>query len=221
MVRWPGSNHAFLRSRLLQTIGADLVLDVGANTGQFGAFLREHRYAGEIVSFEPMQAAYAALSARTADDPGWTAVRSAVGAETDELEINVAGNSISSSLLPMLDRHLAIAPHSAYVQTERVPVERLDVLVPPTRLDGRTAYLKVDVQGFESQVLGGVGELWDLLAGVELECSLVPLYEGQDLLPAMIERLADHGFRLAVVSPGLNDKVRGETLQVDAIFTRA
>jgi hypothetical protein len=54
--------------------------------------------------------------------------------------------------------------------------------------------------------------------GTELEFSLQPLYEGQQLMPETMEWLSGHGYRLARLSPGLTDGATGETLQVDGIF---
>ena len=141
---------------LLRSQGTDLVLDVGANAGQFGMALREIGYAGRIVSFEPLAAAREQLLAASAGDPQWqVAERCAIGEEDAELDIHVAGNSVSSSVLPMLDAHLRTAPESRYVATERVALRRLDS-VAPSYIDGsRAALLKIDTQGYEDRVLDG------------------------------------------------------------------
>jgi hypothetical protein len=50
----------------------DLVLDVGANVGQYRDFLREQvEYDGWIVSFEPLEDNVAVLSSRATADPKW------------------------------------------------------------------------------------------------------------------------------------------------------
>lgn len=220
LVQWPGTSHDKMRSVLLDRLGVDLIIDVGANVGQYAGLVRAFGYQGEIFSFEPMLAEYEQLSAAASRDPLWHTSRSAVGAEQGETTINVAGNSISSSLLPMMDRHRAIAPNSKYVSQQVVPIARLDSLVEPDYLAERTAFLKVDTQGYETMVLDGAKDILHLIAGIELEMSLVPLYDGQELMPALLDRLCRSGFRLTEISSGLNDRHTGETLQVDGIFTR-
>jgi FkbM family methyltransferase len=222
LVRYPGGrNTDHLRGLLLAELGVDLVVDVGANIGQYGRLLRDWGYEGRILSFEPMRDEYAVLS-RVADADGrWDTVRSAVGADEGELAIHVAGNSISSSMLPMLERHVRTAPQSAYVDQQVVPVTRLDEAAATAVAAATTPFLKVDTQGFEATVLDGAAGLLHRFVGIELELSLQPLYEGQQLLPETMERLGQLGYRLARLSPGLTDGRTGETLQVDGIFVRA
>src|ERR1700757_1421030 len=126
-----------LRHHLLfSQLPIDLVLDVGANTGQFVHQCRAAGYKGDILSFEPSAAAHAALLRSAASDPQWTvADRMALGASTGQVEINIAANSFSSSILPMLDSHLSAAPNSAYVLKEKVPLRRLDDIVNELLVD--------------------------------------------------------------------------------------
>lgn len=208
------------RARLLTAKGVDLVVDVGANIGQYGLELRRWGYAGDILSLEPMGAAYEGLSATAEADGRWTAIRSAAGAEAGKLTINIAGNSVSSSALPMLQRHSDASPHSVYVTTETAPVDRLDKLLADRLTTYRRPYLKIDTQGFESHVLDGAAGVLDRFVGVELELSLVPLYEGQTLMPDMLERMAKAGLRLAMLTEGFFDQGTGETLQMDGVFLR-
>jgi FkbM family methyltransferase len=211
-----------LRHQLLfSQLPIDLVLDVGANTGQFVHQCRAAGYKGEIISFEPSATAHATLLQSAASDPIWTvADRMALGATTGEVEINIAANSYSSSILPMLDSHLAAAPHSAYLQKEKVPLRRLDDLVPATA-PGRYIFLKLDVQGYESQVLAGATQLLKHTLAVQLEMSLLPLYEGETLMPQMHAAMTAKGFDLWDLEPSFRDPSTGRLLQIDAIFTRS
>jgi FkbM family methyltransferase len=217
--------HQFLFSQL----PIDLVLDVGANTGQFVQQCRAAGYKGDIISFEPSAAAHASLLQSAVSDPQWTiADRMALGATTGEIEINIAANSYSSSILPMLDSHLAAAPNSAYLQKEKVPLRRLDDLFADHLADhlaaiapSRHIFLKLDVQGYESQVLAGAKRLFNHTLAVQLEMSLLPLYEGETLMPQMHAAMTAKGFDLWDLEPSFRDPATGRLLQVDAIFTRS
>jgi FkbM family methyltransferase len=205
---------------LFTLLHIDLVIDVGANDGQFARQCRAHGFQGEIISFEPTLSAHTSLLQSAASDPLWTvADRMALGASTGEAEINIAANSFSSSILPMLDSHLSAAPESAYLQKEKVPLRRLDDVLPTTS-PNRKIFLKLDVQGYESQVLAGAPQLLSQTSAVQLEMSLLPLYEGEILMPEMTGQMLAKGFHLWDIDPSFRDQATGRLLQVDAIFTR-
>ena len=208
-----------LRHRLLfSKLQVELVLDVGANTGQFARGCRAAGYKGKIISFEPSAAAHASLLQSAAADNLWSvADRMALGASNGETEINIAANSFSSSLLPMLDSHLSAAPASRYLHKERVPLRRLDDILPSA--DHRI-FLKLDVQGYESQVLAGATQLLAHTVAVQLEMSLLPLYEGEVLMSDISTRMTGNGFELWDIEPSFRDPATGRLLQMDAIFTR-
>jgi len=206
--------------RALHTHGVTAVIDIGANTGQFGRALRQAGYRGRIVSLEPLGSAFAALSASAASDPSWTVQRAAVSAEAGTLQINVAGNSVSSSVLPMLDRHAAAAPGSRYVATEDVPATTVDDLVDEHGLDPARTLLKIDVQGYEMSVLAGATKTLDQFVAVRTEMSLAPLYEGQALLPEILAHLNGHGLDLWFLEEGFEEPGTGRLLQLDGMFFR-
>jgi hypothetical protein len=60
----------------------------------------------------------------------------------------------------------------------------------------------------------------DAVGVVETELSVVPLYEGQPLLPEMLLALREAGFALAALEPILRDWRTGEHLQFDGVFVR-
>jgi FkbM family methyltransferase len=200
----------------------NLIFDIGANAGQFGEELRWHiGYRERIVSFEPMKAAHDALSAAAAKDHLWeVAKRAALGAEHGSITVNVAGNSVSSSILPMLASHVSAAPQSTYSGTEFVPLVPLDAVATQYFREDSVAFLKIDTQGYESQVLQGAEETLKRVVGVQLELSLVPLYGGQKLMSEMTARMNDMSFDLWAISPIFAEPQTGRTLQVDATFFR-
>jgi len=213
-----------LHGRLTQMLRhhrVDLLLDVGANIGQFASSMRQAGYRGRIVSFEPLADAHAELERRSLNDGLWTvAPRMAIGRECGEVEINVSANSFSSSLLAVLPRHVEAAPGSEYIGSEVTPLETLVTASAEYMDPNARVFLKIDTQGYEEAVLDGAGALLDSLAGIQLELSLVPLYEGQALLEPLLERLARSGFAIWGFWSGIHDPASGRMLQVDATLFR-
>lgn len=205
----------------MDKVQVDTIFDVGANIGQFAKQVRSYGFTGKIVSFEPLTSAHSLLSDAAARDPGWIIhPRSAVGNEDGEIAINIAGNSVSSSVLPMLEAHSAAAVNSGYVASERVPLIRLDSVAGQYLSVNSRPFLKIDTQGFESQVLDGAVDTLGRSRGLLMELSLVPLYDGQRLWFEMIERIKLEGFTLWAIQEGFTDPRTGRSLQVDAIFLR-
>jgi len=75
----------FLRSRDI-----NVVLDVGANRGQFGARLRADGYSGSIVSFEPASEPFRELMLRAEVDEKWEAHKIALGEIPGRANLNVS-----------------------------------------------------------------------------------------------------------------------------------
>jgi FkbM family methyltransferase len=205
----------------LNTFEVDLVLDVGANAGQFAHEIRTLGFRGSIVSFEPLADAHRRLADAAAGDDAWRVhSRCAIGDRDGDVTINVAANSVSSSLLPMTDAHFSAATGSGYVGNETVPLFRLDAIAEPYLAAAQRPFLKIDTQGFEWQVLDGAARTLPRLRGVLCELSLVVLYEGQHLWREMIDRLESEGFTLWNLQPGFADPRNGRMLQIDAVFFR-
>jgi FkbM family methyltransferase len=202
------------RLRLIRERGVTVVLDVGANAGQWARRLREDGYPGTIISFEPLREAYEQLRAVAAEDRDWDTRRTAVGELSGLATINVSANSYSSSFLPIMRATLDAAPDAAYVSQEEVAITRLDLLDRPS---GRKM-VKADVQGTEAAVIRGAQDLLPEVQLVELEMSLVPLYAGQELAPAICSMMRAAGFAPVALEASWTDPQTGEILCVDGIF---
>lgn len=205
----------------LRTFNIDMVFDIGANDGQFALELRAGGYSDQILSVEPMASAHARLTNASQADVGWHVhPPCAVGDRTGLIDLNIAGNSVSSSVLPMLGSHSKAAPESIYQGKESVPLTTLDLIVPKYIGQASAPLLKIDTQGYEWQVLDGAKEILPTVRGILMEVSLIPLYEGQHLWRESIERLEAAGFVLWALEPVFVDFANGRTLQMDALFFR-
>ena len=223
ITRYPSGWSGPQLVQLLHAHDIGVVLDVGANEGEYGAMLRAAGYRGRIVSFEPLAGPGRALARRAAGDPRWTVLPYALGEESGTATINVSGNrGASSSVLPMLDRHADAAPHARYVGTEEIQLRRLDELWPELVTGDERVFLKLDVQGYEAQVLRGAGVHPKECHGLQIETSFVPLYEGSMLLAETLALAQDElGLTPMAVIPGYVDPRTGQMLQADFVLFRA
>jgi FkbM family methyltransferase len=208
------------RHSVISTLNLDLVLDVGANAGQYGQFLRASGYTGDILSLEPMQTPYRTLATLAGSDRRWRALNCGAGDVAGDVDINIAGNSYSSSILPMQTSHVEALAESAYIGRERIQVRRIDEIHATEKLAGRRIYMKVDTQGFEDRVIKGSGQALADIAAIEVEASLVSLYEGQATFQALHQQIADLGFYITHIENGFANADSGELLQVDVIYRR-
>lgn len=152
----------------------------------------------------------------------WECRRCALGDVDGTISINVAGNEgASSSVLPMLKRHQDAFPPANYVGAQRVPIHRLDSVAADVLRPNDIAFLKIDVQGFEKQVIaGGDSTVHDRCVGMQLELSFQPLYEGGMLIREALDLVDSLGFTLSGLQPGFTDPRNGRMLQADGIFFR-
>jgi FkbM family methyltransferase len=217
----PDGTYAKRRQNLLESEAVDLVIDVGAHAGEFGQSLRHWGYRRGIVSFEPLNEQYERLCAVAERDGDWTCKQLALGDRTGEVEIHVSGNDgFSSSVREMAPKHKAADPSSVYVASEATEITTLDLVGDKMLEPTSRVFLKVDTQGFESEVLAGATVMLARCRLVELELGLVELYTGQALFAELVERMGENGLYLTDLEPGFRNKRTGQLLQVDALFRR-
>jgi FkbM family methyltransferase len=208
------------RIRLVKNFRIDHLLDVGANAGQYGSVMRALGYRGKLISFEPLSDAYRSLRTLADRDTNWETHNMALGDIEQEMTINVSKNLLSSSLLDMLPRHLETAPESEYCKSEPVKVRTLNQIYSSLVPDDATTLLKIDTQGYERQVLQGSDAVLDKITGVQIEMSLVPLYDHGALFHELMTLLGDNGFTMMSIEAGFQDPNTGQLLQMDGVFFR-
>lgn len=207
------SEADFLRSR-----GVNLVLDVGANCGQYAAGLRKQGYRGRIHSFEPISGLYQTLKSRSDKDGKWMLSNLALGAEVGTAEIHVTQNSTYSSLKEQSRMITDFSKKSVIVSKETVTVERLDNF---QFASDDVIFLKIDTQGFEREVLSGAQETLKKCVGVQLELPSEHLYNDVWTFTDAINYMDSLGFTPAQfrqVNPLHDDPV--SAIEFDCVFRR-
>jgi FkbM family methyltransferase len=213
-------NRRFVKQ--LESRRVNVVFDVGANSGQFATGLRRGGFTGRIVSFEPLSGPFSLLERRASRDSLWDCRQYALGDVDGTISMNVAGNAgASSSVLPMLKSHQDAFPPANYIGTEEVSIRRLDPVAPEFLRPTDVTFLKMDVQGFEKQVVaGGKSTVNDRCIGMQLELSFLPLYEGDMLIREALDLVYSLGFTMTGLLPGFTDPRNDRMLQADGIFFR-
>lgn len=212
--RW-APPYAFIQH--LNQLGINVVLDVGANAGQYGKLLRVSGYAGQIISFEPVNAPFAALSGAAASDPKWSAINAAAGAAKGEATINVNRLTEVSSLLTL--RQNVQHGFETATETQSISIVRLDDVFEQYVKANDRVLLKMDVQGYENEVLKGAAVTLKKIAAVQTEMSIVPIYSGQQDMCTTIGTLKGSGFDLIDIANGHRD-TDGRLMEADGFFVR-
>ena len=215
-----GSNLVQLK-KSIEYSGANYILDIGANRGQFGLKIQEMGLDLPILSFEPLSSVHSQLVNVAKRSRNWTVYkRVAIGDSHGKTTINIAHNSVSSSIFTILDNHVAAEPSSKTLSSEDVSVLPLDVAIGELNLFDKNFFIKIDTQGYEWNVLKGALKTLKNSVCVLCEVSIVPLYEGQRTWLEIIDEMEKTGFYLWAIQKGFTDPNTGQALQLDLIFMK-
>jgi FkbM family methyltransferase len=196
----------------------DLVLDVGANTGQFGQSLRHRGYAGRIISFEPVKEAFRELESAAREDDLWTTANLALGPSSGVMAINVSKNSQFSSFNDLRETATSFDPNAEFKASESVVVKTLDEAAPPRDL-GSNVLLKIDTQGYERPVLEGAKVTLKRVSGVLLELPIINIYKDNWRFHEAVAYMNESGFVLAQVHPvNIHNRARDSATEFDCLF---
>lgn len=205
------------RAKALELTGVDTLIDVGANTGQAGRLYRRLGFEGRIHSLEPDPVASKTLREWAAKYEPWTVEECAVGAEPGTLTLSQHENSQYNSLKPLTE--YAAEPEAARkIGSVDVPVRTLDDIAG--QLGGATVGLKIDVQGFEEEVLAGGAETLARARYLDIELCPVELYDGQIMMIDLMQRLEGLGFSLMAIEDTFSDKTTMQVLSYNGIYAR-
>lgn len=188
------------------------VLDVGSNKGQFAYFAACQWPEAEIHCFEPLPEPGKRLKDLLGNRV--TLHATALGAAVAVADLHVASRADSSSLLPLGSKQKDLFQMEE-VGTVRVPVTRLDDVFP--RGLKQQVLLKVDVQGFEYEVLQGAEKLLPIINVIYVEASFTELYAGQKLAADVSELLTAAGFSIHGTYNETYDNA-GALVQADQVY---
>lgn len=175
-------------SRVFDVYKIDKIIDVGANEGQFGHFLRSLGYSGWIHSFEPVAGPFEKLSSVSASDSKWIVHNYALGATPSEALINVSKHTSFSSILSPSEYALGRWENSHVDHQEKIVIRTLDDFCADGMVTGTdSVFLKMDTQGYDLEVFKGAQATLHQVRGILSELSLIAVYDG---MPNYIQSLS-------------------------------
>lgn len=206
---------------VLRRLRANVVLDVGANVGQYATRLREAGFRGRIVSFEPVSETADALRRAAAGDKRWFVRQHALGQEDTTAEIHLAGTM--SSLLGASEFGRGWKAKLEDQQTETIEVRRLDGVLDEALAGVRNprVFLKMDTQGFDLDVLRGAGDRLAEVVGLQSEVACLQLYDGMPRLPEQLTAYEAEGFELSGIFPVSRHIRSMRVIELDVVMVRA
>lgn len=202
----PSVNYLFsqLRKKVIENTNTDLIIDGGANEGQYGSDLIHNGLDVKKVniwSFEPLSKPFRKLELISSKHNGWKVFQLALGDKLEKTEINISNNDVSSSILQMTEGHSFFSPNTFNTgEKELIEVHTLNSFEAQLA-SYKNIFLKIDVQGFEENVLKGASDILSKVVAIEIELSLQETYKGQWLIEEALTSLRNRGFLLLSFEP--------------------
>lgn len=195
-------------ANVLLSRSIDCVLDVGANSGQYGLFLRSLGYTGYIVSFEPVGSVFELLKKTAENDSKWICCGYALGDKNEEKILNVYKSTVFSSFLIANAYSRGIWRSLEEVRPETVKVFTLDAVWDglTEKLGCKNYMLKLDTQGFDKFVFDGAQACLKNISVLQSELSLIPVYEGMLEVYDILKAFNNSNFYISGMYPINRDK---------------
>jgi FkbM family methyltransferase len=204
---------AFEHKKIIkEIIDVNTFLDVGANRGQFVLLLDYFFPSCKIIAFEPLKKEYHLLKKIFKKKANVKIFNYAVGNKNGIININVSNSSDNSSLLFPTNLQLKNFPGTFIIQKSSVQIKKLKNFTANIK---KPIFLKIDVQGYELEVLKGSNLRH--VKYIYLEGSYIKLYKNQALIKSIMKFLLSKRFKLIKrVNCYKNDI--GKPIQADFLF---
>lgn len=209
--------HRLLSKPWLRRHSIGTVLDVGANEGQFIKTARVLFPQASILAFEPNPRLTQSLQNVLPSGTG-AVCQIACGREAGTMPLHLMKFSPASSLLQPTSLRIPDFPPAETEETIEVKVDRLDSVVRSHALARKPYLLKLDVQGYELEVLQGAVDILPDVSAIVCEVNAVPFYEGQAGFEDIYAFVRQHNFKLVDIGEPIRQSHSGEVLYFDAAF---
>lgn len=199
-----------------EKLGIQTIIDIGSNEGQFIKEINDLLPDREILAFEPIESCYNKLVENTKHLRIKTYKMGLGDKESNEF-INISKNFESSSFLEMENLHKTSYPDSRYVKKSIIEINRLDEVLKNTDLK-LNVLIKLDVQGYEKNVIMGGEKTFENAAVLIIESVFEPFYKDQWLFDDLHKHFSAIGFKFMGFTNQFNSQKTGIPMYADSIF---
>jgi len=203
----------------LLDLDINTVLDIGANVGEFTCIFNELFPEAKIYAFEPLPDCYSRLEERTRNKDKIKTFNVGLGSKDGEMQIHKSSWHPASSFREMSDLHKQNYPHSSDSKDLNVRLKKLDDIFNINDLS-KNIFIKMDVQGFEDEVIKGGLNVFKLAKIIIVEISFETLYKDEPLFDGIYSLLKPLGFNFVGNLKQSVNKNDGRFLQADCIFIK-
>jgi len=208
-------------SIILNKLNINLVLDVGANTGQFGSFLRSIGYKGQIMSFEPCEESFTQLKEISKKDLKWAVNKQALGESKSQKKINIFNSSDLNSFLEVTDfGNKRFSERIKKNKTELVEVTTLNEILKNSEFKNKNIFLKMDTQGFDLNVFRGANKNYHKILGLMSEIPIQNLYKSTKNYHGVLQEYENNGFQITGMFPVSQNKDNNTIIEFDTVMIR-
>jgi FkbM family methyltransferase len=197
------------------TIENFVILDIGGAIGNTAKIFADSFPLNTVYVFEPIKESFDSLLKNTKDRSNIKAINKAAGNINKKELINIAKRITASSLYVLhADKTSNIfAENLKSIKTEEIYICRIDDELPNSTKIG---IMKIDVQGFELEVLKGASRLLENTYIVLLEVNNHNGYIGSPKYFEIDQAMRDYGFIICDICPSTRDK--GRLKEWDVIY---
>tara|TARA_Y100001958_G_C21144615_1_gene482347 strand:+ start:20 stop:790 length:771 start_codon:yes stop_codon:yes gene_type:complete len=206
----------FEKKWLLQS-NINTIIDIGANIGEFTIIFSGLFPGAEIYAFEPLPACYNQLKANTKGIPTISTFNIGLGSKKSKQNIHKSSWHPASSFREMSTIHKKNYPHSSEYEEIEVTIDTLDNILQSESLN-KNILIKMDVQGFEDEVIKGGVTIFKHAKVIIVEVSFIELYKEEPLFHGIYLLLTSMGFEYKGSLKQSTDKSDDSFLQADCIF---
>ena len=196
---------------LFARFGIDQILDVGANIGQTYDSFRWAGFKGPICSFEPNPEMFKILESKSGFS--WQRLPYALSSQSGKIKFHIAANDNASSLLTPLG-------HTQVVKEITVEAFRLDELWGKQGFAAKNAFLKIDAEGHDLEVIKGATGVLDRIPLIMAEVAPLPRFQGEPALPEVVNFMDQLGYCVCRVDKNSMNREVGIDTASDIIFAK-